>query len=157
MSEAKRVASPPEAFTPEEAVYELGRMNGSGEPLYVRVRAVPRSKVAAFFNGIPTQSGAPQSEVDAASAKHEAIWRDMMRAGVIEPRLKFAPEEPGDLLWDDLDLPLQLAIQNAMLEQSGIAIPGEAGSIARFRVVERGGIPVRGGADGPVSAGADAR
>ena len=156
MSEAKREASPASAFTPETALYELGRKNAAGEPLFIRVRAVPRSKIAAFFNGIPTKTADGTAD-KAAEAKNDAAWREMMRAGVIEPAIRFSASDPGDgLLWDDLDMPLQLAIQNAMLEQSGMKLPEEANALATFRAVERGGVPVRAGGDGAMPPATDA-
>lgn len=156
MSETIKASSAAD-FTPETALYELGRRNSEGKPLRVRVAAVRYSKISAFFGGLPSASaGEPQaSKVD---AKRDAAWREIIREGAVEPRIRFSYDEPGDgVVWDDLDIATQLAWQNAICEHSGLKLPEEANALATFRVVERGGEPVVGAGGGGLPDGSGAR
>lgn len=146
--------SKPSDFTPEEAIVEL-RRNAAGEPIRVKIRAVPFSRITAMFGGLPSAaSNNDNSDANLAAEERkkreaESVERfnSMMREACVEPRVSFGPDDdvPGvTVRWDDLDKATQELWRDAIMVHSGFKLTEEADAVLSFRFVERGGVAVGG-------------
>ncbi len=147
-------------FTMEEAVVALPRRNAAGSELRIRVRAVTPAELLETFGGIPARQGLTEAAEDPDLAESERKRRvdeanarisKLVRAACVEPRIAVEPGDDGVPL-ASLHHDNREALIGAIYRLSGMALPDNAEAVLGFRVVERGGIALGGGAGEPVQA-----
>lgn len=126
---AETVSSANDFKEPETKVIELPRPGVGGKKLFVKIRAVPVTKLLKEMEGIPElRAGAGSKEEHTFAQAREVLMaqetpsRRIAELCIVEPLFSFGEPEPGKAPWENVH-----AENAAFIVEQGMALAGLTG------------------------------